>query len=157
MRQVGLLLMLVASACSPEITSDTYYCGPNGLCPPELACERSSEENFTYNCVLEEAAQEFSCPTLTLDQEPDDDLMSALDVGLLSCGAQKTFTSWGCIGSADDVDHFRFSRDSDCMSRPKVAISLRYPIGAIGLSIELLDSSNSSVASGVSCTRSNTR
>lgn len=147
------LLALSVSGCKPEITGETYFCGPEGLCPPNLSCQFGDHEDFAYNCVNELSADDFSCPEVTSDREPDNLAAEALDVGVLTCGSQFAFADWGCIDQGTDVDHFLLTRASVCVgSDPHFKASLRYPVGSAPLSLVLLDAAGESVAQGELCT-----
>lgn len=145
---------LALVACKPEITGDTYFCGPEALCPPNLACHFGDHESFAYNCVNQRSAEDFSCPEVTSDREPDDTQAEALELGVLSCGGQFALTNWGCVSAAGDVDHFELSREDVCVgSNPRFKASLRYPIGAAPLSLTLLNEAGEVLATGALCTQ----
>src|SRR5436305_1499322 len=58
---------LVLVACSPDIASGTYFCGPEEACPSNQVC---SPANNT--CVLPSTTQPFACETanVTGDDSP---------------------------------------------------------------------------------------
>lgn len=146
-------LALAATACKPEISRNTYFCGPDSLCPPNLACQLGSQESFAYNCVLPRELEAFSCPVVTSDLEPDDEVATARVMGEINCGEQLVFDDWGCIADGSDVDHFQFTRPTDCTgSDPRVRLTLRYPLGAAPLSVELLDDAGQVLSLGALCT-----
>jgi hypothetical protein len=142
MRARYLLLGLLA-ACTPEITSGTYYCGIQAQCPPDLACDGE-----TATCVYPQDVSPFLCPEGTNDAEPDDDISSALDVGIAACGAI-AFTDDGCIDAADDVDHVAFTTAADCDGT--LDLKLRFGLAFAPLSIDLLDDGGAVLASGTQC------
>ena len=159
------VLALVAACialigCDPVISGETYFCGPNALCPPDLQCQHgasfptdpaSTIGALPYNCVVPEVAQEFSCNEVTADQEPDDELASASDLGDLGCGREISFQGWGCLEESD-VDHFRFTKTAVCTGGdPRVLSTVRFPIGAAPLRLELLNAVGALVAVGETC------
>lgn len=147
------LLLVLSTGCKPEISRNTYFCGPDSLCPPNLSCQLGDNESFTYNCVLPREVDPFSCPTPTADQEPDDGAGQGRDLGDIACGEQVQFQNWGCIENGDDIDHFRFVRPTDCNGNdPRAKATLRFPLGAAPLTMELLDESGQVLASGELCT-----
>lgn len=160
-----LLLVILVSACTPEITSDTYSCGPEMLCPPKLAChlgplqsdDSLESARFAYSCVTTLIAGPFACSDVTSDQEPDDEPSAGLDLTALACGSQFEFTDWGCIAQSDDVDHYRFSIPTACLGNdPRFQANLRYPIGTAPLTLDLLDASGTVISSAELCSNSST-
>lgn len=141
------------ASCKPEITGDTYYCGPEGLCPPNLSCQLGSLDTFAYNCVIPIAVEPFRCPQVTLDREPDEAEGDAHSLGTLPCGEQIASTNWGCIADGADLDHFSVTMQDVCVgSNPRFKASLRFPVGSAPLLLELLDSSGEVVATSELCT-----
>jgi hypothetical protein len=93
---MGVALVGALSACKPEINGETYYCGPERLCPPNLECQLGSLDSFAYNCVIPISAEPFLCPEVTLDREPDEAEEDGYALGTMQCGDQITSTNWGC-------------------------------------------------------------
>ena len=162
----GLALLLVAPACRPEITTDTYFCGPEELCPPKLRCHLGPLQSeppppglppepasFAYTCVTSVSAKGFACSESTSDQEPDDEPAMAHDLMAISCGSQVVQADWGCIDTALDIDHYRFSQVDSCIgNNPRLEVTLGYPIGTAPLSLDLLDDAGAVIASAAICT-----
>ena len=159
MRALGMQLLVVGiaaaalAACKPEITGNTYYCGPEARCPPNLSCQLGALDTFAFNCVIPRSSEPFRCPEVTLDREPDQASDDAYSLGLLPCGDQITSTNWGCIEDGFDVDHFAVLMEDVCVgSNPRFKASLRFPIGAAPLLLELLDESGEVLATSKLCT-----
>lgn len=156
LRLLGIFLFVAAFAlpsCKPDITSNTYFCGPDGLCPPGLECQRGSLESFAYSCTTSLSIETFSCPTITLDREPDETTDAAYRVGTLQCGDQLSSTDWGCVTEGADVDHFLVQTEGECSgANPRFTASLRYPIGSAPLRVELLNSEGTLIAASELCT-----
>lgn len=141
------------AGCEPEISRNTYFCGPDALCPPNLACQFGDNESFSYNCVLPREAETFSCPVPSADREPDDEAGQGRDLGEIACGEQVQFENWGCIEDGEDVDRFRFTRPTDCVgSDPRAKLTLRFPLGAAPLSVEIVNDAGQVESTGVVCT-----
>ncbi len=146
------LVSLMLVQCKPDISRNTYFCGPDSLCPPNLACQVGDNESFTFNCVLPREVDAFTCPEFTADAEPDDNAEQARDMGDVGCGEQVQFQNWGCIID-DDVDHFQFTRPSDCNGAdPRAKATLRFPLGASPLAMELLNEAGEVLSTGEICT-----
>ncbi len=139
-------------ACSPDIASNTYFCGPEGLCPPGLQCSYNAESTLAYSCDLPNAVKDFECGTANADVEPDDTTENAFDLGALACGSQLFFPEHGCIENGTDIDHFKFRREQLCQGEdPHVAIRLQASIAAAPLSLTLLGEDGSPVGSATDC------
>lgn len=150
----GLIALVVASlafagsACTPEIGPGTYHCGPERLCPPELACDDTS-----YTCVTPQSVVPFSCPAGFEDFEPDDDMQSARDLGELECGLPPIQNGNSCLVEGNPADYYMFTYNDDCQGEnPHLEISLRYPLALVPLQIELLDGAGTVIAAGEICT-----
>jgi hypothetical protein len=146
-----LLCALTAAACTPEIGSGTYFCGPERFCPPEQVCDDSS-----FTCVNPLLAEPFSCPDGSQAAEPDDVLADARDLGVLTLtqptvlGAQA-----GCIPTADDVDLVELECDATCAeSGGRLEITARYPVAFLPVGVELLDDTGNVLVSAELCTPS---
>ncbi len=147
------LLSISSLGCTPEIDRNTYFCGPDGFCPPNLSCQFGSAQTFSYNCVLPRETLDFSCPVPSADEEPDDTPAQAQDLGEIACGEQVQFANWGCIEDGDDVDTFRFVRPTSCNGGdPRAKATLRFPVGGSPLAIELVDDSGQVLSRGEICT-----
>lgn len=146
---LGALLAL-AGACSPEIGSGTYYCGPERLCPPDLECD-----DPTFTCERPSVAERFSCPGASQATEPDDSAGEAQDLGALACGLPILENRIGCVADQDDVDHIELELADECVGDdPHLEVSMRFPVALVPLSIELLDDDGEVIATGELCTPS---
>ena len=144
---------LAYPACKPDITSSTYFCGPEGLCPPGLVCQVGTLDTFAYDCVTALSVEPFGCSQVTLDREPDDATDDAYALGTLQCGDQLTSTNWGCVPDGTDVDHFLVQTEGPCTgANPRFKASLRFPIGSAPLQLDLLDSEGTLIAASELCT-----
>jgi hypothetical protein len=135
-------------ACTPEIGTGAYFCGPERSCPPDQACDEP-----TFTCVTPLSAESFRCPDGSETFEPDDELGDARDLGALVCG-QALFGGGtnGCIASVGQIDTYAFS-GNDCPGAraARVGLTLRFPTAFAPLELVLLDSNGTVVGAGLSC------
>lgn len=149
MTRLALAAALIAAACTPDIGRGTYYCGPERLCPPDLACD---ENRFT--CEVPSDVSPFECPEGSEAGEPDDTAAEAGDLGALACGSpDPLYDAAGCIAGPGDVDLYRFDYDPACPGAdPHIEVAVRFPIALVPLSVELLDAGEAVVESATLCT-----
>jgi hypothetical protein len=142
--RLAALATVTFAACTPDVPSGVYYCGPERACPPDLVCDDS-----TAVCVLEDEAEGFACGEDATLPEPDDTLALATDYGARGCGFQPV-TSEGCLDHPADVDHVAFTSSLDCDVRPFEA-KVRYPVAFAPVVLELLDDAGEVLATGEVC------
>jgi hypothetical protein len=141
----ALLVAAVAVAgCEPEITSGSYYCGPELACPPDFRCD-----HLTASCVYPSLAEPFECAPESNDAEPDDDVGAALELGDVGCGVPSE--RLGCVDNAGDVDYLTLVAPAGCARRP-LQLRLRFPVAFSPLGIEVVDAAGGAVATGAVCT-----
>lgn len=149
--RVLVAAIALSAACSPDIGTGTYFCGPDRLCPPDLECDDN-----TFVCESRQGADRFECPAGSESSEPDDSRGDALEAGPIACGAPlfpQVVT--GCVADAEDRDHIAFELEQECTGEdPHVEITLRYPIALVALEMSLLDEDGDVVADGEICTLS---
>ena len=145
------VLALAVTGCTPEIGPGTYFCGPEKLCPPELACDEP-----TFTCESQTIAQPFMCPAGSQAFEPDDDMGAARSLDDLVCG-QAVLGAWtGCVSEGSDADYVTFVNGTSCAgSNPHIAVTLRYPVAFAPLLLEVLDEQGAVIATGELCTLGN--
>lgn len=136
-------------ACSPEIGTGTYFCGPERLCPPDLECN-----DQTITCVVPAETEAFSCPAAANTAEPDNDLDSARDLGTLACGViDPLIDAPGCVPEIGDVDLYKFEYDDECSGAdPHIEVVVRFPVAFVPLALELLDAEGAVIGAGELCT-----
>jgi hypothetical protein len=145
-------LVGAVAACTPDIGTNTYFCGPERLCPPDLECNDAD-----VTCELPSLTEAFACPDQANNAEPDDDLASARDLGPLMCGVfDPLLDEPGCVPAVGDVDLYRFDYDDECTGGdPHIDVKVRFPIAHVPLTLELLDSEGAVLEVGELCTASN--
>lgn len=124
----AVLALLLVGACTPDIVSGSYLCGPNGACPGDLAC--NGPDN---TCVLASTAQPFSCDP-DVQTEPDDSAATA-HVLKLDCLGVPIVTA-NCMLQGDAEDWVKVTAPATCTS---VAIhaAVSYTIAFEPLAMEL--------------------
>lgn len=144
-------LAALASACTPEIGSGTYFCGPEQLCPPGQQCDGP-----THTCETDVIAQPFACPMGSEDFEPDGEMATARALPDVMCGQAVLGAFNGCMAEGDTADLVTFVNNTTCMSSdPHIEIRMRYPIAFMPLVVEVLDDQGAVIATGELCTASN--
>lgn len=149
MRALAVAAAALAAACSPEIGTGTYFCGPERLCPPHLECN-----DLTITCEVPAETESFVCPSSANLAEPDNDLGSARDLGTLSCGVlDPLIDDPGCVPEPGDVDLYKFEYDDDCSGAdPHINVVVRFPIAHVPLTLELLDAEGAVIQEAELCT-----
>lgn len=143
----ALLALVLVAGCTPEFGPDTYYCGPERFCPPNLVCD----DNI-FSCVEDFQRTEFACPEGSTVHEPDDDTASASDPGDLVCGALVVGTELGCVEGAD-ADLVELRTGASCTgANPHLEIKLRFPVATMPLTVEVLDDAGAVLTAGEVCT-----
>jgi hypothetical protein len=129
------ILLLAAAGCTPDITSGTYKCGDQELCPPGLVCNGSDG-----TCVDKIIAEPFACGSMELN-EPDDNATQAFALPMLGCVSQQ-YIAHGCLAAGDLSNWSKFSTPSNCTA-VGVKANVSYPIAfqAVGLQLWDLDAS----------------
>jgi hypothetical protein len=117
-----LLLVLAATACSPEIASGSYLCGEQGLCPDDMVCSPGDG-----TCVLPGETTSFACSTLSSDTPNDATPAQAVEVPNLSCIGQAS-TLDDCIDPGDTADWRTFTIPATCNA--SVSLQVKVAFGA---------------------------
>ncbi|HEX5059005.1 MAG TPA: hypothetical protein VFV99_06575, partial [Kofleriaceae bacterium] len=75
----ALLLCIPLAACTPDVVSGSYLCGPDELCPDGQKCNGTEDKTTGLaadSCVIPSLARPFAC-TPKVDVEPDDSMAQA--------------------------------------------------------------------------------
>jgi hypothetical protein len=125
-----------AAACTPDIASGSYLCGPDGACPEGQAC--NGPDNV---CVLPSQVQPFECDgSLPTQQDIDMECVSS------------PFQRQGCIIEGDTANWVTFVAPSVCTA-VEVQARLSFPTAFADLGIELVDTDrNMTLATDAECT-----
>lgn len=102
------LAMLVLGACSPEIVTGAYLCGPDESCPDGQTCN-----GVTALCVSPSSAQAFTCGDDLTEIEPNNGAGAAQAFPALAC-ASTVAEIQGCTPLDDSEDWFGFDVPPTC-------------------------------------------
>jgi len=138
------LVLLALAACTPDIASGSYLCGPEGACPKGQAC--NGPDN---TCVLTSTVQPFACAA-DLDFEPDNTATEAHALTNLTC-VTTPFSNNNCMPSGDTADWLKFTAPTNCIA-VEVEARLAFPVAFEELGLELWDlDRNAKVADEAMC------
>ncbi|HUS32829.1 MAG TPA: hypothetical protein VMZ53_30215 [Kofleriaceae bacterium] len=145
------VLLIALAACTPDVFSESYLCGPDALCPEGQAC--NGPDNI---CVLKGAAQPFSC-TPKIATEPDDSAANAHEIANLLCPSLP-FSDENCMLQDDAEDWVKLKAPAMCntnaVSTVKLAAGVSFPIAFERIAIELWDlGTMTKLADDAECTR----
>lgn len=136
------LATLALAACSPDIPSGSYECGPNAACPDGQACDGP-----TNTCVIASTANPFACdPGL---EHADDSPATGTIVPQLTC-VSPVFSQPGCLAANDGQDWFQFVAPTGCTAL-EVKISVAYPVAFQPLALVLGDATGAQLATDTAC------
>ena len=142
----ALLLVVGLTACTPDIFSGAYLCGPDGACPDDLVC--SGESN---TCVLPSQVQPFTCDVQ--NTEPDNTASDARVLAGLQCVSAPVKIENCLVDAADTADWVTFVTPSVCTA-VEVQVRLSFPIAFEDLGFDLWDvDANMPLASDGECTQ----
>jgi len=127
--RAAILVVVFAAACTPDIVSGAYLCGPNAACPEGQSC--NGPDN---TCVLASTAQPFEC-TPDMNTEPDDTSAQAHEITGLGC-VSVPFVNSNCMLQGDSEDWVRFTAPSSCTS-VEVQARVSFPLAFERLGFEL--------------------
>jgi len=144
--RAAALVFVLAAACTPEIVSGSYLCGPERACPDDQACDGA-----TNICVLPSQVQPFACPSQseTTEVEPNDDSVNAQLVANLEC-VSRSAEIVGCTRDLDGEDWFVFDVPVGCTA-VAVEARLTFPLAFEVLSLEVHGSTGLTIATGGDC------
>jgi hypothetical protein len=118
MRALVLLFGIALAACSPEIESGVYFCGPDQACPDGFSCDGE-----TNTCVTPTEVMPFSCseggPLVAPTCDPS------------------TLGSSGCVDTAGAHDMMSFTTAAGCPMNLDIMIT--YPVAFMPLEAQVSD------------------
>lgn len=135
----ALLLVVPLAACTPDVVSGAYLCGPEASCPEDLTCNGEYDQEAGLQadtCVLPSLARPFEC-TPEINVEPDDTMEQGFLIDNLGCVS--TFVNGGCMLEADSADWLTFVAPTTCATAIAVQARLSFSLAYEELSIELWD------------------
>ncbi len=133
-----LLLVAATSACTPEITSGAYICGPERSCPDDLAC--NGPDNL---CVLPTQVEPFACGP---NQWPE------LDWETVPCVSAPYETS-GCMETSTGIHKVTFVAPTTCAAGVEMQARVSFPVAFAEVGLELWDvAARTRIATSGECT-----
>lgn len=146
------LVLVALAACTPDVVSGAYLCGPEASCPEGQSCSSVQDtENGPYKdvCVLSSTAMPFACMP-KMDLEPDDTMDEAHLIPGLGCVS--SFMNDGCMLESDSADWVTFVAPASCSSAISVQARISFSIAYEELGLELWNvDQNMKVASDEPC------
>jgi hypothetical protein len=139
-----LLLPLLFAACTPDIASGTYLCGPNAACPEGQVC------NGPDNTCVFGSAEPFACEP-DAETEPDDTAEQGRMLTALNECVTTVLPLANCMLAGDTADWVRFTVPSVC-TEVQVEARVTFPLAFESLGLELWDlDQNTMVGSDTEC------
>lgn len=135
----AVVLCIGLAACTPEIVSGAYLCGPNATCPDGQLCNGAEDEGAGLQadtCVLASKARPFAC-TPELDAEPNNTAAEGFLLQNLAC-VSAPFINDACMDGDDTADWLTFVAPSVCTA-VEVQARLSFPEAFEVLGLELWD------------------
>jgi len=122
------VLLFALVACSADIVSGTYFCGPEALCPDDLAC--NGIDNI---CTAPSQALAFDCDLP--DRTDDDTPATGFQLGELDCvsGVREL---QACLFASDPGDWFQFEVPANC-NAVQIEARLTFPLAFEPVGIQL--------------------
>jgi hypothetical protein len=140
--RAAFVLVAALAACSPDIPSGSYECGPNAGCPSGQACDGP-----TNTCVIPSTASAFACDPML--EHDDNTPATGTAIPQLGC-VSAVFSQPGCLAANDGQDWYQFTAPSACTAL-EVKISVAYPIAFEPLVVILSDASGAQIATDIAC------
>ena len=137
------ILVLVVAACSPDIPSGSYQCGPDQACPGDQLC--NGPDN---TCIAPSLVQPFSCLAKE-EHEPDNTPATATAFGNFDC-VSLVYTVNGCLAAGDMQDWFKLTAPAGCAAL-EADIKISYPLAFETVGVVLADDSGAMVAPDAAC------
>jgi hypothetical protein len=135
-------MLLALAACSPDIPSGSYECGPNAACPEGQACDGP-----TNTCLAPSNAGAFACDPML--EHDDNTQATGTTVSNLAC-VSAVFSQAGCLAPNDGQDWFQLTAPSNCNGL-EIKVSVAYPVAFEPLAIVLTDASGAQLATDSTC------
>jgi len=128
--RAAVLLVLALVACTPDIVSDSYLCGPNEACPDDQVC--NGPDN---HCVLPSGVQPFAC-TPKIATEPDNTAQEAHVLPDLGC-VSVPFIDENCMLENDAEDWVKLA--APACAAVQIEAVVTFPVAFERIKLELWD------------------
>lgn len=102
------IVLGLLGACTPEIVSGAYLCGPDESCPDDQRCNPASGL-----CVSPGSVEAFACGKAQTEVEPNNSKAGAQVIPPLGCASSLTEIG-GCTPAGDADDWFVFDVPATC-------------------------------------------
>lgn len=124
-------LLAILAACAPDVSTRTYDCGPEQLCPPGQRC--NGPDNL---CVTASTEQAFACDPTVL-HEPDDMPAQGFALSVPHCPSAAVVQA-GCLANGDTANWNLVQAPAGC---PPIALAVRveYPVAFEQVGFEVWD------------------
>jgi hypothetical protein len=136
-------------ACSPDIATGAYLCGPEEGCPDGQVCNGADN-----TCVIPTSATTFACDPAAEAHEPDEDAAHAASLGTLDCANAPILVN-GCLAAHDTADWISFVMRPACTSA-SISASIASPLAFEPVTVELFDATGATKLAGADATCPNT-
>ncbi|MEO8700026.1 MAG: hypothetical protein ABI867_08275 [Kofleriaceae bacterium] len=115
------ILVVALGACTEDIASGAYLCGPEGLCPDDMVCNGGAGtiDQPGNVCVFPANQEAFSCGELA-DPPGDDEPAQGRALQNLGC-VSGVLEAKGCLLAGDVGDWFQFDVPTNCIAVQVVA------------------------------------
>jgi hypothetical protein len=143
------LAFLGLVACSPDIATGAYLCGPEQGCPSGQVCN-----GVDNTCVIPTSAMPFACDPATETHEPDEDATHAASLGTLDCANAPILVN-GCLAAHDGADWISFVMRPDCTTG-SISASIASPLAFEPVTVDLFDATGTTKLAGADATCPNT-
>jgi hypothetical protein len=143
----GLVLVALAgslAACSPDILSGSYFCGPDAACPEGQACD-----GLTNTCIGPTNVQPFACLPVA-EHEPDNTPQTGTAIAQQTCVSPVLSTA-GCLAAGDAQDWYQFTAPTGCTA-VEVEVRIAFPEAFEPLALALTDPTGTVLATDTTCT-----
>lgn len=137
-------VFLFVAACTPDIGSGSYFCGPDSACPEGQACNGPDNR-----CVVAGAAEPFACMPEE-NTEPDDNAANAYEFMNVGCGGVPVPFD-NCMLEGDREDWIKVAVPAGC-TNGTLSARIDYPIAFERLAVEIWDiATNMQYAEDLEC------
>ncbi|MEO8845524.1 MAG: hypothetical protein ABI591_04995 [Kofleriaceae bacterium] len=137
------LIFLAFAACSPDIGSGLYLCGPEQQCPNGQACD-----GLTNACLSPASTVPFACDPMIVKAD-DTAATGTVIAANLSC-VSPVATTEGCLAKGDNHNWYKFTAPSGCTA-VEVEIKVSYPDAFEPLGLVLADATGTELATDTAC------
>jgi hypothetical protein len=104
------LMFCALVACTPDIGSGNYLCGPEQACPPEYACDGA-----TNACISPSVVTPFACDASVVHDDDTATTATPLPATLMDC-VSPIVTTNGCLASGDSHNWYSFTVPMNCVA-----------------------------------------